>query len=64
MAPSVSDAVYDHLFDELQEMEKRTGIILSNSPTQTVGAVPVSSLKKVRHSIPLLRQAINDCELG
>lgn len=53
-APSVSDAVYDHLFDELQGLEKRTGIILSNSPTQTVGAVPVSSLKKVRHSIPLL----------
>lgn len=53
-APSVSDAVYDHLFDELQRLEKRTGIILSNSPTQTVGAVPVSALKKVRHSIPLL----------
>lgn len=53
-APSVSDAVYDHLFDELQKLEKRTGILLSNSPTQTVGAVPVSALKKVRHSIPLL----------
>lgn len=53
-ATSVSDAVYDHLFDELQELEKRTGIILSNSPTQTVGAVPVSSLKKVKHTIPLL----------
>ena len=52
--PSVPDAVYDHLFDELQRLEKRTGIILSNSPTQTVGAAPVSSLKKVRHSIPLL----------
>lgn len=45
-APSVSDAVYDHLFDELQELEGKTGIILSNSPTQTVGAVPVSSLKR------------------
>lgn len=53
-APSVSDAAYDHLFDELQELEKRTGIILSNSPTQMVGAVPVSSLKKVKHTIPLL----------
>lgn len=53
-APSVSDAVYDHLFDELQELEKKTGIILSNSPTQTVGAAPVSSLKKVKHTIPLL----------
>ena len=53
-APSVPDAVYDHLFDELQELEKQTGIILSNSPTQTVGAIPVSSLKKVKHPIPLL----------
>ena len=53
-APSVSDAVYDHLYDELERMEKDTGIILSNSPTQTVGYKAVSSLKKVRHRIPLL----------
>ena len=52
--PSVPDAVYDHLFDELWKLEKKTGIILSNSPTQTVGYAPVSSLKKVRHPIPLL----------
>ena len=52
--PSVSDAVYDHLFDELQKLEKKTGIILSNSPTQTVGFEPVSELEKVRHPIPLL----------
>ena len=52
--PSVSDAVYDHLFDELQKLEKKMGIVLGNSPTQTVGYVPVSSLKKVRHPIPLL----------
>lgn len=52
--PSVADAVYDRLFDELQEMEKKTGIILSNSPTQTVGYMPVSTLEKVRHPVPLL----------
>lgn len=52
--PSVSDAVYDHLFDELQKLEKKTGIVLSNSPTQTVGFEPVSQLEKVRHPIPLL----------
>lgn len=52
--PSVSDAVYDRLYDELQKLEKKTGIIYSNSPTQTVGCVPVSALKKVRHPIPLL----------
>lgn len=52
--PSVPDAVYDHLFDELQKLEKKTGIVLSNSPTQTVGYTLVSKLEKVRHPIPLL----------
>ena len=36
--PSVSDAVYDKLFDKLAALEQKTGIILSNSPTQTVGS--------------------------
>lgn len=53
-APSVSDAVYDRLYDELQKLEKKTGIIYSNSPTQTVGYVPISALEKVKHSVPLL----------
>lgn len=53
-APSVTDAVYDHLFDELQRLEKETGIILSNSPTQTVGYKAVSSLEPIEHTIPLL----------
>ena len=53
-APSVSDAVYDHLYDELERLEKESGIILSNSPTQTVGYKAVSTLKKVKHRIPLL----------
>ena len=35
-------------------MEKESEIILSNSPTQTVGYKAVSSLEKVRHPIPLL----------
>jgi len=52
--PSVSDAVYDRLFDELAALEQKTGIVLSNSPTQTVGYTPVSALRKVRHTIPLL----------
>ena len=52
--PSVSDAVYDRLFDELAVLERKTGIVLSNSPTQTVGYAPVSALRKVRHNILLL----------
>lgn len=53
-APMITDTEYDKLFDELQMLESETGFILSNSPTQTVGYYPVSSLPKVRHSIPLL----------
>ena len=56
-APSVPDAVYDRLYDELELWEKDTGIILSNSPTQTVGYKAVSSLEKVRHDISLLSLA-------
>ena len=53
-APSVSDAVYDHLYDELARLEAETGIVLSSSPTQTVGYQVVGSLPTVKHDIPLL----------
>jgi len=36
-APGVSDAVYDRLYDELEELEAKTGIVYADSPTQTVG---------------------------
>ena len=38
----VSDEVYDKLFDELKYIEKVTGVVLSNSPTNTVGFKPVN----------------------
>ena len=47
-APSVSDEVYDRLFDELKELEQETGIQMANSPTQTVGYPAVSRLEKTR----------------
>ena len=53
-SPSVSDAVYDRLFEELQALEKQTGIQMANSPTSTVGYPAVSKLEKTNHSIPLL----------
>lgn len=52
--PTITDKEYDQLFDQLKNLEEKTGIILSNSPTQTVGYYPVSSLTKVQHPIPLL----------
>ena len=53
-SPSVSDAVYDRLFEELQALEKQTGIQMANSPTSTVGYPAVSKLEKTSHPIPLL----------
>ncbi len=51
---TLSDAQYDALFDELSALEKESGIILANSPTQRVGYEVMSSLPKVTHEIPLL----------
>lgn len=53
-APSITDKEYDQMFDTLKKLETETGVVLSNSPTQNVGYYPVSSLKKVKHPIPLL----------
>ncbi len=55
--PALSDAQYDALFDELTLLEKETGLILANSPTQRVGYEVMSALTKVHHDIPLLSLA-------
>ena len=38
-APSVSDEVYDRLFDELKELEQETGIQMANSPILPVQSI-------------------------
>jgi len=53
-APTVTDAVYDRHFDELEQLERETGICMSNSPTQTVGYAVVDGLEKTAHTTPLL----------
>lgn len=54
-APAISDAVYDRLFQRLQELEEAYPDLQSDdSPTRRVGAEPVSRLKKVSHQVPLL----------
>lgn len=53
-APSVSDEVYDRMYDELVSLEFETGICMTDSPTRTVGYVAVSELEKTTHPIPLL----------
>jgi DNA ligase (NAD+) len=56
--PKVSDAEFDKLFRELQELEKQYPDLASpSSPTQTVGAAPSTDFKQVRHRIPLLSLA-------
>lgn len=50
----ISDKEYDILFDNLVEMERETGIVLSDSPTVTVGYKVVSDLEEVEHEFPPL----------
>lgn len=50
----ISDLEYDQLFDELSKLEEETNLILSTSPTQTVGYEVKSSLNKVTHNHPML----------
>ncbi len=50
----ISDKEYDKLYDELLELEKETGVILSGSPTITVGYEVKSELNKVEHNHPML----------
>ena len=50
----MSNFEYDRLYDELQGLEKETGIILSNSPTQNVGFTVLSELPKEAHESPML----------
>lgn len=50
----ISDKEYDDLFDELNSLEEETGVIMSNSPTRTVGYEVKSKLEKVKHSHPML----------
>lgn len=52
--PIMTDKEWDRLFDELKTLEKETGIIMSNSPTQNVGFEVKSELQKVTHSSPMM----------
>ncbi len=56
-SPSLSDAEYDALFDELYALEKETGIQLADSPTNRAGFEAISELQKVTHPIQLLSLA-------
>ncbi len=58
-SPTVSDAVYDSLNVELRELETAfPELITPDSPTQRVGATPLSKFDAIAHETPML--SLND----
>ncbi|WP_159282014.1 NAD-dependent DNA ligase LigA [Rahnella variigena] len=54
-APEVPDAEYDRLMRELRELETaHPTLITADSPTQRVGAAPLSAFEQVKHQVPML----------
>lgn len=52
--PIMSDAEFDNKLEELRQWEEETGIVLTNSPTQNVGAIVLNNIKEVTHKTPML----------
>lgn len=50
----MSNFTYDKLYDELQELEEKTGMTLSGSPTTRVGYEVLDELPKEAHESPML----------
>ena len=56
--PEVSDSEYDRLMRELQELEAQYPELISDdSPTQRVGATPLTEFEQVQHEVPMLSLA-------
>ena len=51
--PTIADREYDALYDELVLLEKKTGVIFDNSPTQRVGGGILTEFKKYPHRFRL-----------
>ena len=65
--PEISDAEYDRLLRELQELEaKHPELRTPDSPTHRVGAEPAEKFRKHRHLVPMLSlaNAFNETELA
>ena len=53
--PTIPDAEYDRLFHHLKALEAaHPELITADSPTQRVGAKPLSGFAQIRHEIPML----------
>jgi DNA ligase (NAD+) len=65
-APEISDAEYDALLHELEQLEaEHPDLVTPDSPTQRVGGRPVDGFPTVEHLVPMLSldNAYNDEEL-
>lgn len=63
--PSVPDSEYDRLFHQLKALELvNPELVTADSPTQRVGAKPLSAFRQIRHEIPMrsLDNAFSDEE--
>lgn len=53
--PTIPDAEYDRLFHQLKALEAaHPELITADSPTQRIGAKPLSGFAQIRHEIPML----------
>ena len=52
-APTISDAEYDALYDELRALEESEGYSLKNSPTHRVGGAPQKKFAESQHLLRL-----------
>jgi DNA ligase (NAD+) len=53
--PEISDAEYDKLFRELEDLEKANPEFANpDSPTQRVGGEPISGFVQIKHQVPML----------
>lgn len=50
----LTDEEWDEKYFELQKLEKETGIIFKDSPTQQINYSTVTALKKIEHNHPML----------
>ena len=56
--PSISDYEYDKLFRQLENLElKYPNLVTSDSPTQRVGANPLTEFDSIKHRLPMLSLA-------
>jgi DNA ligase (NAD+) len=65
--PTMSDAEYDRLFRELQDLEEQhPELRTADSPTHRIGSTPTEKFAKHRHAVPMLSlaNAFSEAELA